>query len=601
MKTIFLFTATLFLTAQLGAQSLTVDWFTVDGGGGASSDGSLNIAGTAGQPDAGVMSDGTLKVQGGFWPAFTATSASTGGATSYKVFYSTQSGAPGLNYVGVVNSDGSGNIHVLDTACWPRISRDGSKMLYHPVVNSTGNFARNDLAIYNFTTSNSTTIFGNYDYVVYYDWLADGTNVVFDFGCGIYRWNAGSATVDTIFNVDCYDDAPSVNPVNGSLAFHNTYQGLMLANSDGSNRRHLANTQAGDYWANWSPDGQWLCFVNASGYWKINADGSGRTNLWSNLSGATNVKYNGADNEGSASFSPDGQWVIAAFNLNGTNGIYALTADGSGTVKTLLTTGNATDQTYNFIGGVLPTTNYDGSNLLLNPGAEAGSPLYWTVGGNSNPGVDNGIFDSNIPPRSGNFDFYGHTGANGSLSQVVALLNVPGVTAQKIDSGIYQAAISFWECNLGSANSQNDDAYVSLDFLDASQTLISRVSTPEVNAGSSAWQNYAAQYAVPANTRYIRYTMNFVRHVGTDLDAFIDDNSLTLVDTSTLTVPPVMTISATSPVQATISWTPATPGFVLQESDNLTPANWSNSASGAQNPVTVSTGSTAKFYRLVHP
>jgi hypothetical protein len=296
---------------------------------------------------------------GGGSPGGSPTTSANG--LNFKVYYSTQSGTASLNYVGVVNGDGSGNAHVLDTACWPRVARDGTKMLYHPVTRSTGNFAQNDLAIYNFTNSNSTTIFGNYDYVVYYDWLADGTNVVFDFGCGMYRWNAANTTVDTIFNIDCYDDGPSVNPVNGSLAFHNQYQGLMLADANGANRAHRFNTQAGDYWSNWSSEGQWLCFVNASGYWKIKADGSGRTNLWRNLSGATHVKYNGVDNGGAACFSPDGQWVIAAFNLNGTNGIYALAADGSGTVKTILTTGNAVDQTYNFIGGVFalpasPTT-----------------------------------------------------------------------------------------------------------------------------------------------------------------------------------------------------------------------------------------------------
>ena|GEM_PF-2353788 len=425
MKRLFLLPLMLASVQMAGAQTIQVDWFTVDGGGGASSDGTLSINGTAGQPDAGVTTDGTLTMQGGFWPAFTASSANTS-ANGYKVFFSTQSSVPALNYVGTVNSDGSGNSHVLDTACWPRVSQDGSKMLYHPVVNSTGNFARNDLAIYNFATSNSTTIFNNYDYVVYYDWLPDGSNVVFDFGCQIDRWNASDASVGTILQVDCYDDAPSVNPVSGSLAFHNA-NGLVLADVNGANRTHLPNTQNGDYWPNWSPDGQWLCFINTSGgFWKIKSDGSGRTNLWSNLSGATHVTYNGAGSEAASCFSPDGQWVIAAFNLNGTNGIYALSADGSGTVQTLLTTGNAVDQTYNFIGGILPVTL----------------------------------------------------------------------------------------------------------------------------------------------------------------------NSVT---------PPALTISQMTAGHATISWLPSTPGFVLQESDGITPAIWHNSSSGAQNPVTVTTGGAAKFYRLIHP
>ena len=67
------------------------------------------------------------------------------------------------------------------------------------------------------------------------------------------------------------------------------------------------------------------------------------------------------------------------------------------------------------------------------------------------------------------------------------------------------------------------------------------------------------------------------------------------------TTPPVLKIVAAGVGQATISWTPATPGFVLQESASLAPASWSSSASAAQNPVTVSASSTTKFYRLIHP
>ena len=423
MKTFFLATASLLLAARLGAQSL--DWFTVDGGGGMSSDGTLTFAGTAGQPDAGTMSDGTLTMQGGFWPALATAPAATASGSSYKVFYSTQSATPSANFVGSVNSDGSGNSNILSSATWPRLSPDGSKFLYHPVIN-TGNFAQNNLAMFDLTTRNSTTLFAQSgDYVVYYDWLQGGANVVFDYSCGIYRVATNNLSVSSLFSVNCYDDAPSVNPQDGSITFHNN-GGLLLANSDGSNRRAMNNTANGDYWPNWSPDAQWIVFISASGYAKIKPDGTGRTNLWSQIPGASHVQFNGVNNDAAACFSPDGQWVVAAFNLNGTNGIYAIAADGSGTVKTILTTGNATDQTYNFIGGAVPTT----------------------------------IFPS---------------------------------------------------------------------------------------------------------------------------------------------TPPVLTIIPATAGQATIFWMPATPGFVLQESFSLAPAAWSNSASGSQNPVTVSTTGVTKFYRLAHP
>ena len=51
--------------------------------------------------------------------------------------------------------------------------------------------------------------------------------------------------------------------------------------------------------------------------------------------------------------------------------------------------------------------------------------------------------------------------------------------------------------------------------------------------------------------------------------------------------------------QLTISWAPATAGFTLETTDNLSAPNWS--AGPAGNPVTVEMAGSAKFYRLVRP
>jgi len=64
---------------------------------------------------------------------------------------------------------------------------------------------------------------------------------------------------------------------------------------------------------------------------------------------------------------------------------------------------------------------------------------------------------------------------------------------------------------------------------------------------------------------------------------------------------PALTIASAAPGQATLSWTPKTPGFVLQETWSLSPANWTNSQSGATNPTTVPALLPAKFYRLFKP
>src|SRR6266404_4799765 len=49
------------------AQNYSIDWFTIDGGGGTSTGGVYSVSGTVGQPDAGHMSGGNFAIDGGFW------------------------------------------------------------------------------------------------------------------------------------------------------------------------------------------------------------------------------------------------------------------------------------------------------------------------------------------------------------------------------------------------------------------------------------------------------------------------------------------------------------------------------------------------------
>jgi hypothetical protein len=52
--------------AALG-QSYSIDWHKVAGGGGTSTNGQYIVAGTIGQPDAGLASGGSYVVTGGYW------------------------------------------------------------------------------------------------------------------------------------------------------------------------------------------------------------------------------------------------------------------------------------------------------------------------------------------------------------------------------------------------------------------------------------------------------------------------------------------------------------------------------------------------------
>ena len=170
-------------------------------------------------------------------------------------------------------------------------------------------------------------------------------------------------------------------------------------------------------------------------------------------------------------------------------------------------------------------------NLLTYPGAETGNISGWTVGGVSNPFVDGGTFDLGINPYSGSWDFYGHTGAYGSLSQTDSIVG-GSVTTSLIDTGTLSADVSFWEQGLDQGPS-SDHAYIELAFLDGSDATISTVDTPSVDSHLGFWTNYAGDYAIPVGTRSITYTMEFVREVGSDNDSFVDDNYLAISSPAT--------------------------------------------------------------------
>jgi hypothetical protein len=74
MKAIFilrLVAGLLLATGSLNAvraQTYSIDWFTIDGGGGVSTGGAYQVVGAIGQPDAGTaMTGGNYSVSGGFW------------------------------------------------------------------------------------------------------------------------------------------------------------------------------------------------------------------------------------------------------------------------------------------------------------------------------------------------------------------------------------------------------------------------------------------------------------------------------------------------------------------------------------------------------
>ena len=67
-------------------------------------------------------------------------------------------------------------------------------------------------------------------------------------------------------------------------------------------------------------------------------------------------------------------------------------------------------------------------------------------------------------------------------------------------------------------------------------------------------------------------------------------------------LPPTLVLNPEPlPGYSTISWSPDTPGFVLQETGSLSPAIWTNSPSGSANPTIAPRTEPARFFRLIKP
>src|SRR5215472_14382017 len=64
------------------------------------------------------------------------------------------------------------------------------------------------------------------------------------------------------------------------------------------------------------------------------------------------------------------------------------------------------------------------------------------------------------------------------------------------------------------------------------------------------------------------------------------------------TAVPKLRIVPAGPDQVTISWSPDSTGYRLQETPSLN-AGWSNSPSGTNNPVILPAVSPARYYRLI--
>jgi hypothetical protein len=118
----------LLLAASAPAQSYSVDWYKIAGGGGTSTGGVYSVSGTIGQPDAGgPMSGGSYSLTGGFWALVSVMQT------------------PGAPWLAITHS---GNSVIVS---WPAAT--GWSLQQNSNLASTGSWAA---TVYSITTNNGT-------------------------------------------------------------------------------------------------------------------------------------------------------------------------------------------------------------------------------------------------------------------------------------------------------------------------------------------------------------------------------------------------------------------------------------------------------------
>ena len=102
----------------------SIDWFTIDGGGGTSTGGVYSVSGTIGQHDAGgPMTNGQYSITGGFWSLLSV--VQTPGAPSLGITFTTTNTAlvswpsPSTDYVLQQNTNGVASVNWSNVTTTP--------------------------------------------------------------------------------------------------------------------------------------------------------------------------------------------------------------------------------------------------------------------------------------------------------------------------------------------------------------------------------------------------------------------------------------------------------------------------------------------------
>ncbi len=276
----------------------------------------------------------------------------------------------------VMNADGSGQTNVSNYGKInydPVWSPDGKKVAFDCLCHDNGK-SNHEIHVVNADGTGQINLSNDIDTDDSMPvWSPDGTRIAFLHRplvnqyypyFEIYIMNAdGSERINLTNNVT-NDLDPAWSPDGKNIVFSSDRSGayaIYVIGADGKGQVNLTGKSL-DHYAqqpHWSPDGQRIVFVSDDGVDMINADGSGRINIFSsNLGYARNPTW-----------SPDGKKIVfdcLGHNSNNSWEIYVTSADGSTQIN--LTNNNADDMT--------PAWSPDGKQIVFTSSRDGNFEIY---------------------------------------------------------------------------------------------------------------------------------------------------------------------------------------------------------------------------------
>jgi Tol biopolymer transport system component len=242
----------------------------------------------------------------------------------------------GIDQICLMHADGTGIKQLTDfkeTSWYPSFSHDGTEILFSSQKDGYFNIYVMDL-----NGENLRQITYEKKEDCYAPSMSpDGTRVVFASTKGGAQniWSIGvdgsgmtQLTRDFRDNID-----PTYSPDGRFISYTSTHRGngdLIIMNADGSNPRRVTNGINVEGRNTWSPDGKYLSFyAGPLGDKDIYIVESACADLANGCNTSQMRKLTAGGNNKGPDWSPDGQWVAFASQLEGRNEVFIMRIDGS--------------------------------------------------------------------------------------------------------------------------------------------------------------------------------------------------------------------------------------------------------------------------------